>query len=187
MTDQLKRVQAENAQLRAKLGAPDRDRIIVLDPADPMAKAVDEHRRNVLTALVEAVLGLLPELGDRSDVLHAAANAVAARSTHGHHWTADLLRRLADESQQPTPAVIEAQAEAYPTETSWIAEVQESDDQWMYLRADCDRAVVEQRIASMQKRFPQWKDGTSVNSRIIRKTTTYIVDAAPAVTEEPTR
>ncbi|MGY4931591.1 hypothetical protein ACWD7T_10800 [Streptomyces sp. 900116325] len=100
---------------------------------------------------------------------------------------ADLARvqghacRVAEKLRKAERAV--DQTEAYPTETSWIAEVQESDDQWMYLRADCDRAVVEQRIASMQKRFPQWKDGTPVNGRIIRKTTTYTVE--PAADREP--
>lgn len=119
-----------------------------------------------------------PSPSAEADLLITAAHRLALSEAlglgTGAPWDAIRdraaeLRRLADE----------AQAEAYPTEISWIAEVQESDDQWMYLRADCDRAVVEQRIASMQKRFPQWKDGTPVNSRIIRKTTTYTVEPTP--------
>lgn len=146
---------------------------------EPGSSVVDDDPRNI-AAVAAAVARKILGATDESTAEHHVVDGVRYLCHADDHY-------CPDEAQQPTPAVIEAQAEAYPTETSWIAEVQESGDQWMYLRADCDRAVVEQRIASMQKRFPQWKDGTPVNSRIIRKTTTYTVDAAPAVTEEPTR
>lgn len=100
----------------------------------------------------------------------------AQYDAHDFRHLATIGMALADEEQQPTAV--------YPTETSWIAEAQESDDQWMYLGANRDRAVVEQRIASIQKRFPEWKDGTPVRRRIIRKTTTYTVEPAA---EEGTR
>ena len=103
----------------------------------------------------------------------------AQYDAHDFRHLATIGMALADEEQQS--------AAAYPAETSWIAETQGTDDQWMFLRANRDRAVVEQCIASVQKRFPRWADGTPVNRRIVRKTTTYTVDTAPAVTEEPTR
>lgn len=113
--------------------------------------------------------------------------AALFRQPPGHERLGDQTPgEIADAVLAVLPAA-DASTEVYPTETSWIAEVQEVDDQWMYLSADWDRTVVEQRIAGLQKRFPQWKDGTPVNGRIIRKTTTYIVDTSPAVTEEPPR
>ena len=80
-----------------------------------------------------------------------------------------------DEAQQP-------ETEAHPTTIEWIGEVEECDGQWMYLGTNADRAVIEARLASQQKRFPAWADGTPVRRRIVRKTTTYTV-----ATEEPTR
>ncbi|MFF3300943.1 hypothetical protein [Streptomyces sp. NPDC002908] len=65
------------------------------------------------------------------------------------------------------------QPEAYPTEVSYIGEIQESDGLWGYLVADRDRTVVEKRIARHQERFPAWADGSPIRTRIIRTTKTY--------------
>ncbi|ROQ69201.1 hypothetical protein EDD93_3698 [Streptomyces sp. 840.1] len=85
---------------------------------------------------------------------------------------AGLLRRLADEAQQPTTA----EAEAHRTLTEFIAEVLEDDGIWMYLGADPDRAVAERRRASVTRRCP------AAETRTVRKTTTYTV-ATPTKAE----
>ncbi|MGW2223858.1 hypothetical protein [Streptomyces formicae] len=66
---------------------------------DPLATAVEESRRVVVAALADALLALLPEHGDQTGVLHAAADRVAA-AHGGRHWTADVLRGIADETRQ---------------------------------------------------------------------------------------
>ncbi|MEU3125847.1 hypothetical protein ABZ689_05910 [Streptomyces sp. NPDC006874] len=72
------------------------------------------------------------------------------------------------------------QPEVYPTEVSYIGEIQESDGMWGYLVADRDRAVVEKRIARHRERFASWADGSPILTRIIRTTKTYSV-VVPAV------
>jgi hypothetical protein len=70
--------------------------------------------------------------------------------------------------------------EAYPTEVSYIGEIQESDGLWGYLTADKDLAAVEKRLARQQERFPTWADGTPIRTRVVTKTTTYTTPAPAA-------
>ncbi|WP_331746805.1 hypothetical protein [Streptomyces sp. NBC_00842] len=87
--------------------------------------------------------------------------------------TADEAQPAADQPDTET------EPEAHRPLTEWIGEVEEGDGQWMYLGTSTDRAVIETRIANQQKRFPAWADGTPVRHRIVRKTTTYTVEASP--------
>lgn len=79
-------IRDQAAAFRARLAAPDRDRIVTLDPADPMAQAIAEGHRTVVDALADAVLAVVPGV-DRAGVLRAAAEQA------GEKWTADLLKR----------------------------------------------------------------------------------------------
>jgi hypothetical protein len=92
----LAELEAENAALRARLAAPERDRIVVLADGDPMTDALVDGRKLMLTALADAVLALTLET-DRPAVLHAAADRVAAQQS----WIADLLRKHAEQWQAP--------------------------------------------------------------------------------------
>ncbi|MGW1949112.1 hypothetical protein ACWCRC_32915 [Streptomyces sp. NPDC001940] len=85
-------IRDQAAAFRARLSAPDRDRIVTLDPADPMAQAIAEGHRTVIDTLADAVLAVVPS-ADRAGVLRAAAEQA------GEKWTADLLKRRASEAQ----------------------------------------------------------------------------------------
>ncbi|MEV5862347.1 hypothetical protein AB0L83_21865 [Streptomyces sp. NPDC052071] len=94
-----------------------------------------------------------------------------------------VLAVLAAEAQQPAPA----ETEAHPAEHTWAAELRDPlANEWIpgtrYLVRD--RAV--NALAHARKVAAKWKDGTPTERRLVRATTTYTVEAAPAVTEEPT-
>ena len=93
------------------------------------------------------------------------------------------LRRLADEAQQPTGG------EVYPARHEWRLETHDPlADKWNQGSPYRDRAEAVARHQLREERFPTWKDGTRVERRLVRATTTYTVEQpAPAVTEEPTR
>ncbi|MFE9777768.1 hypothetical protein ACFYPA_06375 [Streptomyces sp. NPDC005775] len=158
----------EQAALRAEVEG--------LDEALRGAISVSEEDGARLRAEVERLRT------DRATVLREASDFVAELLKETPEYglfVAEKLCRLADEAQQP-------ETEAHPTEVTWIGEIEESDGLWGYLRADCDRAVVEKRTAQQQKRFPAWNDGTPIRTRLVRKTTTYtVVQPTPAPSEEP--
>jgi hypothetical protein len=102
-------------------------------------------------------------------------------ASEGYGTGQEKAEALLDAHAAEVRAAVEPEPEApevYPTEVSYIGEIEESDGFWMYLTADRDRAAVEKRIASRQKQFPSWADGTPVRRRIVRKTTTYTVEEA---------
>lgn len=82
-------------------------------------------------------------------------------------------------TSEQADTVTAPEVEAHPTLTEWIGEVQEGDGAWMFLGENSDRAFIEKRVANHHKRFSSWADGTPVNRRIVRKTTTYTVAPAP--------
>ncbi|MDP5310444.1 hypothetical protein [Streptomyces poriferorum] len=130
-------------------------------------------------ALREALAG--PEAQPATDQHEHVWATVPANGAYaqlmGLTWT-----RCTTCDQQPATDQPD-EAEAHPTEVTWIGEMQESDGLWGYLRADHDRAVVEKRTAQLQKRFPAWNDGTPIRTRLVRKTTTYTVAADQPDTE----
>ncbi|WP_327435695.1 hypothetical protein OG279_09515 [Streptomyces sp. NBC_01201] len=100
----------------------------------------------------------------------------------------EVARRILGTTEQ-ADTMAAPEVEAHPTLTEWIGEVQEGDDAWMFLGENSDRAFIEKRVANHHKRFSSWADGTPVNRRIVRKTTTYTVadeaqQPTPDVVEE---
>lgn len=93
----LAELEAENAALRARLAAPDRDRTVVLAADDPMARDVVAARAAVIETLADAVAAVAPE-HDRAGVLNTAASRLEAGTVDGRHWGADILRRIAGEA-----------------------------------------------------------------------------------------
>ncbi|MFI2354731.1 hypothetical protein ACH5AG_08590 [Streptomyces anulatus] len=101
----------------------------------------------------------------------------------------DELRRRAEargaDAAPPAPADRAATLhEAHPPSVEYIAEVLELDESWEYLGAHADPAVAARRRASVTRRHPD------VQTRTVRKTTTYTVEpepAAPAAPEEQDR
>lgn len=69
--------------------------------------------------------------------------------------------------------------EAHPPIHSWRVEVLDGDE-WMPasgLHADRDKA--QQLLDNGTRRKPLWADGTPVQRRLVRETTTYTVEPTP--------
>lgn len=122
--------------------------------------------------------------GEQEDLIARLGEYADRAITNGQeasHWRAEL-----DPARAEAPGD-RADTEAYPTEVSYIGEIQEIGDLWGYLVADRDRTVVEKRLTRQRERFPTWSDGAPVRTRTVTKTTTYTLDApvGPAAREEP--
>lgn len=139
----------------------------------------------------DAVLAALPVTADRATVLREAADAVAALDRRklristpldsGEAWEEGcgeaeaLLRRMADEAQP-------AEAEAQPPYHRWSVETRDGvADQWAPGTPIADRDKAVERYEHATANWPTWKDGTPVERRLVRSTTTYTVETGPAV------
>lgn len=124
-----------------------------------------------------------PAPADRAATRDRIRRAICEAS--GFTWLPDELMEP-DEYGEHADAVLavldaEAAAEAHPPSVEYIAEVLELDGAWEYLGAHADPAVAARRRASVTRRHPD------VETRTVRKTTTYTVEpepAAPAAPEE---
>ncbi|MFJ5915006.1 hypothetical protein ACIQFW_04305 [Streptomyces ardesiacus] len=124
--------------------------------------------REVEAALSERAKRLTGEFND-SDILHEDGPAATVAT-----WkqAAELVRRVADET-----AATETQA--HEPLHQWRVEILDGDE-WMPasgLRRDRSQAAEQLRMSS--ERRPLWKDGTQVQRRLVRETTTYTVEAGP--------
>ncbi|MGQ5576289.1 hypothetical protein [Streptomyces sp. ECR3.8] len=140
-----------------------------------------DERRSL--QLADAVLAVLPEPTDKAAVLRWAADHLdryvglqssdAAPEVEGARLVIRELRRMADE----TP---DTQTEAHAPLTEWRVEILDGDE-WMPasgLRRDRSQAAEQLRLAS--ERRPLWNDGTRVQRRLVRQTTTYTVEQPAA-------
>ncbi|WP_405461549.1 hypothetical protein OG786_29160 [Streptomyces sp. NBC_00101] len=90
------------------------------------------------------------------------------------------------EVQQDTA---QSQTEAYPAQHRWMAETYDDLarewDQGMPCR---ERADALARHRAREERYPTWADGTPVQRRLVRETTTFTVEPVddPDAAEEPT-
>ncbi|MFF7879142.1 hypothetical protein ACFZDM_33515 [Streptomyces californicus] len=124
-----------------------------------------------------------PAPADRAAVLRAEADrlnatdeATSPRLAAGITWATSELRRLAGE----------AAAEAYPARHQWRTETHDPlADEWNQGMPYTERADAVARHQTREERVPTWKDGTRVQRRLVRMTTTYTVEPTPAVPAAP--
>ncbi|MFJ8144661.1 hypothetical protein ACIQ6R_06250 [Streptomyces sp. NPDC096048] len=147
-------------------------------PREPHWNKAFPADREVFEAMADAVLAGVPVLADRTAVLREAADEIAgidfhpnarARSLDVAAGLARRLRRMADET-----AATETQA--HPPLHQWRVEILDGDE-WMPasgLRRDRSQAAEQLRMSS--ERRPLWNDGTRVQRRLVRETTTYTVE-----------
>lgn len=99
---------------------------------------------------------------------------------------ADLLDLLG--IKDASAAAARPETEAHPTEYSWAAELYDPlADEWApgTRYTDRDRAV--KHLEHANKIGPAWKDGTPVQRRLVRSTTTHTVEQPAAARPDNTR
>lgn len=135
---------------------------------------------------VTGLLAVLPSSPTRADTLRWAADALGRMDydadsndygydTYRDAWNGGVmdgaaeLRRLADEAQPDT--------EAHPPLHRWCVETRDGlADQWTSGSPLGDRQRAVERYEALNRNHPAWKDGTPVERRIVRETTTYTVE-----------
>jgi hypothetical protein len=128
---------------------------------------------------------------DRAAVLREAATLGRELSRQGYsaQEIAKKLDRLADEAAVPGRTTDEAAGEAHPPYHRWYVETRDGlADEWAPGMRFTERAEAVERYETLNQRHPTWKDGTPVERRLVRETTTYTVELAPAVggAQQPT-
>jgi hypothetical protein len=128
---------------------------------------------------------------DRAAVLREAAAryedmlAKATTSDDPRYWTAvrDVtlgLRRLAGEARDEQETQ-QTETEAQPPYHRWSIETRDAvADQWTPGTPIADRDKAVERYGHVTANWPTWKDGTPVERRLVRATTTYTVETGPA-------
>ncbi|MET8978530.1 hypothetical protein ABZX85_23220 [Streptomyces sp. NPDC004539] len=134
----------------------------------------------------DVVLAVLPEPADRAAVLDEAAD-VAKRNAEaqfrfgetdmgrGARNVEDVLRRMAAEAR----ATDTQDNEAHPPQHRWQVELLDGGE-WMPTtrrHEEREQAVTQLQLAS--ERHSTFSDGTPVQRRLVRETTTYTVETAP--------
>ncbi|WP_406463008.1 hypothetical protein OHB07_16290 [Streptomyces sp. NBC_00111] len=77
--------------------------------------------------------------------------------------------------------------EAYPAQHRWRTETYDYlADEWDQGTPYTERADALARHQVRERRFPTWEDGTPVQRRIVRETTTYTVEQLAAEAQQPT-
>jgi hypothetical protein len=180
--------------------APDVDRAALRDRIARALAGVTVGHKAFITVDVraeypraDAVLAALPVTADRATVLREAADTVFAldfdelRATsqfdsHRQAWdlgtidASTALRRMADQTQP---------AEAQPPHHRWSVETRDGvADQWAPGTPIADRDKAVERYEHATRNWPTWKDGTPVQRRLVRATTTYTVVAEHAPSED---
>ncbi|MFD0035562.1 hypothetical protein ACFVJK_46815 [Streptomyces sp. NPDC127172] len=133
----------------------------------------DMLRNGILARAIPGSNAMLNELLRRMPLTPPPAGWTGADEAK---WQAEWDSRPVGADVSDLIEFVPVPVEAHRPLTEYIAEVQEVDGIWMYLQADPDRRVVEERRASMTRRHPDAK------TRVIRKITTYTLepDSAPA-------
>ncbi|MEU4051311.1 hypothetical protein AB0F09_19190 [Streptomyces olivaceus] len=130
------------------------------------AEHAEADRRTVLR---EAIT-LLDQRASSIDALSSSDFGEEARAVRELTDVANELRRVADETAA-------TETEAHVPLNEWRVEILDGDE-WMPasgLRRDRSQAAEQLRMSS--ERRPLWNDGTRVQRRLVRETTTYTVEA----------
>ncbi|WP_370667068.1 hypothetical protein [Streptomyces sp. IBSBF 2507] len=152
------RAEAEVQQLRTEMER----RTLMLHASRDVAKRLRADQTASFRAQAEWIVEHCPDHGGvepATDVCHCEI--------------AERLRRMADE----TPA---AETEAHEPLHQWRVEILDGDE-WMPasgLRRDRAQAVDQLQMSSAKR--PLWNDGTKVQRRLVRETTTYTVEQSAA-------
>lgn len=155
---------------------------MTMDGAPAMPILVAEY--NALVARVKEAEGRLAAMTtptDRAAVLRKAADwferdGRSVTRMFGHQ-VATELRRLAGEAQQD-------ETQAHPPYHVWYVETRDGlADQWAPGMRFPERADAAERYQNLSEHHPLWKDGTPVERRLVRETTSYTVE--PAVVSQP--
>lgn len=114
----------------------------------------------------------------------AVYNDLGQKAAEGVNRAVSELRRLADETQD---------TEHRPPTHRWAAEFRDpAADEWIPGTRFLNQHHAAQRYEAAIARAPMWSDGTPVQRRLVRETTTYTVEAehpaaADLIDPEPTR
>lgn len=127
----------------------------------------------------DAVLAMLPAPADRAAVLREAAERIDNEELpqdyvdmfdNGARWAAKLLRRMADQAQQP-PA-INAEFEERRTTVEYFVQCQQPDGSWEQASStSTDLGFATERLAACRRMQPDLKH------RLARRTTTVVIEA----------
>lgn len=196
----------------AEAGAYIRDRLAQRAPAPAVVSPPTDRAARVAAALREhgmvhlgdqvpadeydccadAVLAVLPEQADRAAVLLDAADRliglrdslitdpeITGRFLAGLERGASELRRLAAEAHSAGTQ----QQEARPPEHAWRVETR--DGEWVRGSHFLNRQAAVERYETANNTAPLWQDGTPIERRIVRETTTYTVEEPAAEQQQP--
>lgn len=148
---------------------------------------VIDDPRNIAVVALNAVPAVLPPPADRAAVLREAADFAEQLMDErygpdcsygiGGLDVARELRRLAAEAEQP-----DTETQAHPPQHSWRVETRDPlADQWAPGSHFAHRPNAVERLDTANRTAPLWNDGTPVERRIVRETTTFTVEAPPPV------
>ncbi|WP_322501791.1 hypothetical protein TR631_33715 [Streptomyces rochei] len=133
------------------------------------AEAEVERLRADQAAVLREAAAVLDRRASGIDAFSSSDFGEEARAVRELADAANELRRVADET-----ATTETQA--HPPLHQWRVEILDGDE-WMPasgLRRDRSQAAEQLRMSS--ERRPLWNDGTGVQRRLVRETTTYTVE-----------
>ena len=92
------------------------------------------------------------------------------------------LRRLAGGSAGRVAADAQPETEAHPPRNRWAVETYDYlADEWVPGTRFLNRHHAVERYEAVTEKAPMWRDGTPAQRRLMRETTTYTVEPAPAV------
>ena len=92
------------------------------------------------------------------------------------------LRRMADETAGRVAADAQPETEAHPPRNRWAVETYDYlADEWVPGTRFLNRHHAVERYEAVTEKAPMWRDGTPAQRRLMRETTTYTVEPAPAV------
>jgi hypothetical protein len=193
---------ADRADLRDRIAAAllARIKLATVSKAQPFDAVTSLFAPNEFD-LADTELAVLPASTDRAAVLREAADRYTKLADQNeaydreqgqldeaarlqHRTVRDVavgLRRMADETPQP-------ETQAQPPYHRWNVETRDAvADQWAPGTPITDHDKAVERYQHVTANWPTWKDGTPVERRLVRATTTYTVETQtePAVVAQP--
>lgn len=132
--------------------------------------------------------GLPEDVIDGVLALHAQELAEQIRSEPEDLETFEGMRQAAAliDPTKPSDASPAQPVEAHPPHHRWYVETRDGvADQWAPGMRFTERAEAVERYQAVTANFPTWTDGTPVERRFVRETTTYTVEEPAPVSQQP--